>query len=199
MVTGGGVRADLPNEVSPRAVALRGRRHLFSFDEHLLVELELSTQGPVGVFEYELADGRRFFRVHGEGTPLAKDFKCSGIPLYAYRSKCVPPFGALCLFGSREIEDWLRSFDLTRFDYWKLQDETVETYEEFFRNSYYLHNSDSEAAIVLNPWTIQWPNDETYRIPPLRCIALTLKDAEPWYELWYSEQSMGYSVEERIT
>lgn len=195
----GGVRADLPNEVSRRAVALKSRKHLFSVDEDLLSELDLSTRGAVAVFEYALANGGRAFRVHDEGKPLAREYECSGIPLYAYRDKCVPPFDALCLFGSREIEDWLQSFDLTRFEYWKLQDEAVEAYEEFFRDSYYLYQSDSDAAIVLNPWTIQWPSDATYRIPPLRCTALTLKDAEPWYELWYSDQSMGYSVEERIT
>ncbi|WP_428306839.1 hypothetical protein [Lacipirellula sp.] len=195
----GGVRADLPNEVSRRDVALRSRKHLFSFDEDLLTELELPKRGAVAVFEYAQADGRRFFRVHDEGVRVAKDYECSGIPLYAYRAKCVPPFYALCLFGSREIEDWLQSFGLTRFEYWKLQDEDVEAYEEFFRESYYLYQADSDAAIVVNPWTIAWPSDPAYRIPPLRCTALTLKDAEPWYELWYSDQSMGYSVEERIT
>ena len=195
----GGVRADLPNEVSPRAVALKGRRHLFSFDQDLLTELEISTRSPVAAFEYELADGGCSFRVHGEGTPLARELECSGIPLYAYRDACLPPFDALCLFGSREIEDWLQAFGVTRFEYWKLQDEAVEAYEEFFRESHYLYQTDADAALVLNPWTIQWPSDDTYRIPPLRCIALTLKDAEPWYELWYSDQSMGYSVEERTT
>jgi hypothetical protein len=195
----GGVRSDLPNEVSRRATALKGRRHLFSFDEELLTELGLSTRGPVSVFEYELTNGRRDFRVEERGTPLAKETTCNGIPLYAHREKCVPPLDAVCLFGSRAIEDWLATYELTRFDYWRLRDEAVEAYEEFFMASHFFYKPTFDGAIVLNPWTIHWPSDKTYPIPPLRCVALTLKDSEPWYELWYSDQSMGYFVEERIT
>lgn len=196
----GGVREDLPNTVPKSASALKSRRHLFSFDATLLSDLGTASRGPIALFQYELAEGSLQYRIEEQGALLAKEIKCSGIPLYASLSRCLPPFDAICLFGSDEVEQWLRSRGLTRYDYWKLgREHAVEEYDRQFVDSYYLYANRDEIFAVLHPWPILWPEDDVYSIPPLDCLALTLHDAEPWLEIWHCFRSLGYQVKERIS
>jgi hypothetical protein len=192
----GGSRADMPDELPPQVVAFSSRRHIFSFSEQLSSQLGIS-QGPVSLFEWESADGDLSYRVEADYRLHFSGLTFTGEPLYASPSSSFPPFAAVCLYGSERVEAWLRDQGLSRHEYWRVSGELADDYEaEWQRRSPYYQQS---ADVVIGGWHFLWPEDDFFTPPELQFVALTLRDGEPWFELWHSPRSMGWHAQSRIT
>lgn len=197
-----GVRADMPNATPAWATALAGQRHICTLSEEALSCLDLRwarPTGPVSLFEVELATGERKLRASGDGRQRFNDLAFTeGASLYATLFKSFPPFAALCCHGSERISRWLTSEGYARHEYWHLRSEIIEEYEqEWMRRSPFYHPG--EAVMVVGGWHFLWPEDDYYVPPECRLLFLTLRDAEPWYEVWLGLASGGLIARERIT
>lgn len=194
----GGERHDEPNAVPPEATALRNQRHIVTLSETLLAKTGVP-QGPVSLFELVYADGNSTVLAKSGGrfqVPF-KDLRISGEPLFATEERSFPPFAAVCLYGSSRVADWLAKQGLARHDYLRVTDELQTLYtSEWNRRSAFCRNA---GDVIVGGWHFLWPDDHFLTPPELKLVALTLRDAEPWLELWYSPYGFGFHVRERIS
>ena len=192
----GGERADMPDELPPQVTAFSGRRHIFSVSEALVSKLGIN-QGPFSLNEWENKNGDLSHRVKADSHTHFKDLNFSGEPLYAKLTDSFPPFPAVCLYGSDRVAAWLRELGLARHDYWRVPGELPAQYESAWqkRSPFFQQSAD----IVVGGWHFLWPDDDFFIPAELRLAALTLRDAEPWLEVWHSACSQGWRVKERIT
>lgn len=194
----GGERADQPNRVPPQATALQSIRHIMTVDAGLLNQLGLPTPAPtIGISEVALKNGDTAFKVLSQG-PAIDALECDGLPLYARPAPSFPPFEALCLYGSDRIADWLAGLGLQRHDYHAASYEALAMdYIDAVSERSPLPQGDADA--VLGGWHQIWPEDDFFMPLEMRLALLTLREAEPWYELWLATGLMNWSVKERIT
>jgi hypothetical protein len=192
----GGERGDKPNALPPEVTAFRARRHTVSLSESLLAELGVR-QGPVSLFEWDSAGNATTARAEADHRLRFVDLQFSGEPLYASAEPSFPPFEAVCLYGSNRVAEWLTEKDLSRHDYWQVIDQVRDGYVNEWkrRSAFYL----ADADVIVGGWHFLWPDDDFYTPPELQLLALTLRDAEPWYEIWYSRPSFGFRAKARIT
>ncbi|WP_395748223.1 hypothetical protein [Prosthecobacter sp.] len=192
----GGERADMPDKLPPPVVVFSSRRHVFSVSEQLLAQLGIS-QGPVSLFEWESVKDETSYRVEADHRLQFSALKFSGEALYATASTSFPPFAAVCLYGSERVAAWLREQGLARHEYWRVSGDLPDQYDTEWqrRSPFYQQNAD----VVIGGWHFLWPDDDFYIPQELKLVALTLRDAEPWFELWHSPRSMGWQVKPRIT
>ena len=122
--------------------------------------------------------------VHVEHTAPAS---LAGVPgataLYGREVTSLPPLEALCLYGSAAMEQWLASAGLDRSDYDRA---TVLAPAREYQNHYQQHSPlySRDAAAVLGGWHAMWPDDDFYIPKEMRLIVWTLKDSEPWVEVF---------------
>ena len=192
----GGSRKDIPDELPPYVTAFTGRRHIFTLNEELLARLGIN-QGPVSLFEWESEEADTSYRVESDPRLRFRDLILNGDPLYATASHSFPPWPAICLYGSDQVGAWLGEQGLARHEYWKVAGELPEQYEEDWRKRAPLLVS--EADMVIGGWHMLWPDDDFYTPLELQLVALTLRDAEPWFEIWHSPRSLGWQARRRIT
>ncbi|MCW0220313.1 MAG: hypothetical protein OJI67_18445 [Prosthecobacter sp.] len=191
----GGSRADRPNESFSDGV-FSSCRHVFSFSGTLYAEIGIA-QGPVSLFEWENRDNDLSYRVETNHRLKFADLKFSGEPLYATQSLSFPPFAAVCLYGSESVGLWLKEQGLARHDYWRVSGELPDQYDDEWMRRSPLHQG--SADVVIGGWHFLWPEDDFFTPPELRLAALTLRDAEPWFELWHSPQSHGWRIKSRVS
>lgn len=185
----GGERSDVPNALTPAVTAYRSRRHLFTLGESLLAGLGVR-QGPVSLFEWKTRAGETHLRVDRDPRLHFQDLRFSGEPLYATPGRSFPPFPALCLYGSSRVGEWLAGLGFTRDAYWQVAGDLEAGYTaEWNRRSVLVQNG---VDLIVGGWHFQWPEDDFYMPPQRQLIALTLRDAEPWYEVWYSRPQFGF-------
>lgn len=164
-------------------------QHVFS-----LLPEATSTRGAITLIQHENLEEERIYRVFNEGISLV-----DAEPLYARVQKSVPPFQAFCLYGSLEVEHWLREQGHSRLDYWDLAHEHEDHYNEVVGFEPWVWWSAEDVALVLDPWPMMWPDDEVYPIPPARLVAGSLRDTEPFVQLWHSASSQGWWAEGKHT
>ena len=191
----GGSRSDMPEALDPVIVIASRRKHIFTLSDSLLARIGVRA-GPVSLFEWS-GKGNRVFRVEADYRLSFGDLSFNGQPLYASESTSFPPLPALCVYGSRRVEDWLADMGLARHEYWKLPRDIECAYDRAWAERSHFHRS--EADIVVGGWHFLWPEDDYYVPQELRLVALSLRDAEPWHELWFSPISQGWRSYQRIT
>jgi hypothetical protein len=191
-----GERGDMPDALPPEVTAFQGRRHILTLSESLLTEIGVR-QGPVSLFEWDSVKYGLTYRVESDSRLRFEDLSFSGEPLYATAEPSFPPFTAVCLYGSERVARWLEENGLARHDYWRVTGSLETQYmDEWRRRSAFCRMA---GDVIVSGWHFLWPEDDFYIPPELKLVVLTLRDAEPWFEIWYSPKSMGFSVRERIT
>ena len=181
----GGERADQPNALEPEVAAFTRRRHILTLSEDLLGSLHIR-QGPMSLFEWESVNEHLSYRAEADWRLRFADLSFSGTPLYATQAASFPPFAALCLDGGEAIGLWLQAQGLARHDYWRIDgDELPQSYEAEWQGRSPFYDRDGADAIV-GGWHWLWPDDDFYMPPEVVLAALTLRDAEPWLEVWHS-------------
>ncbi|GGJ47537.1 hypothetical protein [Deinococcus roseus] len=146
------------------------------------------------VYRHQNREGTGGFSV------LPKAHRVKGAePLYAQLKESVPPLQAICLYGSTEVERWLRGLGLSRMDDWQLPADLEDTYNTLVGYEPWPWWSGPDVALVMNPWPMMWPDDEVYPIAPAGLVAATLRDAEPYLQVWWSEASMGWWLDLKTT
>jgi len=185
----GGVRGDIPNSLPPEVTRFVSRRHLVTVSDGLLVQLGIDRLGPISLFEWVDTAGKPHLRVERDPRIQFNSFTCSGEPLYATESSSFPPFEALCLHGSPAIAAWLASLGLQRHEYWKVPRDSISEYLAAYQHRFPLFEVSADA--IVGGWHIMWPEDDFYMPAEMIQLMLTLRDAEPWYSIWYSPMSQG--------
>lgn len=190
----GGERRDIPNVLPREVTAFTERRHILTLSEALFSHLKI-TRGPSSLFEWSYTKGGQCYTVEPDSRIQFRELAFSGEPLYATPEPSFPPFAAVCLYGSDRVGAWLREQGFNRHEYWCVTGELEMEYTlEWQRRSPFFQNA---GDVVVGGWHIQW--DDFYMPPERQLVALTLREAEPWFEIWYSRPTMGFRVEERIT
>jgi hypothetical protein len=121
-----------------------------------------------------------------------------GTPLYGIEKPSYPPLQILCLEGGPIVEDWLSELGMkkTDADHPRVYD-TPEgsAYELFFQ---------SHDPVILNNcfaclggYHMTWPESETIYDHGKQFVLITIKDSEPWIEVWPCET--GYKAVWRVT
>lgn len=194
----GGERSDFPNTVPPSATALRSYRHVVTVDAAWLDKVGIAgVTGSIGFRLVETVEGRISMGVLRSPTPFAA-MECDGLPLFAAMDVSLPPFAAICLYGDDSVATWLASLGLERHQYIEATSEPeAEAYEEFHVEHSHLSRHDIDA--VMGGWHELWPEDDFYLPLEMRLALLTLRDAEPWYEMMRSAGLGNWTVREHIT
>ena len=122
--------------------------------------------------------------VHVEQDPAAALAPVAGaVPLTGREAASLPPFEALCLYGGAPVESWLLSAGLERTDYDRAAMlPEAGAYQEHYQRHSPLHSSGIVA--VLGGWHAMWPDDDYYLPREMRLVLWTLRDAEPWIEVF---------------
>lgn len=107
----------------------------------------------------------------------------NAVELIAVEAQSLPPIADVFLRGSERVGEWLKSLGWRRE--WDYNDNfvertVVEAYERHYRSSCPLYTERWWA--VVGGWAPRWPEDDTP--PDGDFVCLTLRDAEPWYEVW---------------
>lgn len=193
----GGRRSDFPEVFPPEVTRFSRRRHIVTISQRLLRELGLESLGAVGLFEWEDVDGNRHLNVERDSRTEFDTFICDGEPLYAIEATSFPPFEALCLYGSERVAAWLQSLSLERYEYWKVPRDEIAGYREFYEAQLPLFLNSLD--VVVGGWHLLWLEDDYYVPAEMKYLFLTLRDAEPWYSVWYAPMTQACFSREHIT
>jgi hypothetical protein len=194
----GGERSDDPNTLPPEATAIARQEHIITIDPALFADLGLYRRDtPFGVFRHELAKGGVRALVRHGSLMRFSDINFTGTPLYATEDSSFPPFDAVCLYGSREVEAWLRSHGLQRHQYAEASALPVaRAYAAEWPSRHPFYKGSIDA--IVGGWHMMWPEDDFYLPLEMRLLLTTIRDAEPFLEIWVSSAG-NLSVKSRIT
>lgn len=195
----GGERGDKPNALPPDATALRRRRHIITIDGALLAELGLPTTAPLSLFVAEHVDGNETYRIERSSSPKFGEISCTGVPLYAVRAVSFPPIEAVCLYGSAKVAEWMHDLGLARHQYADISgSQLARQYMDEFTERAPLYSRKADA--IVGGWHMIWPEDDFFMPLEMRLVLTTVRDAEPYFEIWVADGIRGnYSVRSRIT
>ena len=159
--------------------------HRITFDCGWLSRHGVRVRGTVGVYDvhrrYGWAEPVYVDRVDAH---LADVRMSGGTALYGREVASFPPFEALCLYGGPSVEEWLLTLGFDRTDYVAAMSTDIgEAYqEESCRRS---PNALTPVPYaVLGGWHLMWPEDDYYLPREMRLACATLRDAEPWVEVF---------------
>lgn len=193
----GGRRSDFPEAFPTQVTHFTQRRHIVTISQRLLRELDVDSLGAVGLFEWEDVEGDLHLNVERDPRTEFDAFTCDGDPLFATEATSFPPFEALCLHGSERVAEWLRSFGLERFEYWKVPRDAIAGYREFYEAQLPLFLD--SVDVVVGGWHLLWLEDDYYIPAEMKYLFLTLRDAEPWRSVWYAPLTQACFAREHIT
>lgn len=194
----GGSRGDKP-DVFPPNMAFVNRRHICTISEELPTHLGFENTGPVSLYESEKNsdDNELTYGAEGDYRLRFSELSFTGTPPAAVPADSFPPFPALCYYGGDRIVTWLKSQNLERHEYWRVRDEARKEYEDEWGRRHPF--TQSGVDILVGGWHFMWPEDDFYTPLEYRLLFLTLRDAEPWFEVWHSPQSRGFEAKMRIS
>jgi len=182
-------------------VGYRGReddRHRITFDCAWLSQHGVRVGGSIGVYDVD----RRWrwpkpLHLEQLNGPLAGFRMDGGLPLYGREERSFPPVEALCLYGGPAVGQWLAAEGLDRTDYDIAATSDIgEAYQAEYRRHCPLYLTDQPVA-VLGGWHAFWPDDEFYLPREMRLVLWTVREAEPWVEVF--ERSPNLPIRLRIT
>jgi hypothetical protein len=175
-----------------------GYTHRITIDCEWLANQGIRIQGSLGVYDVDPKWRRPVpIQVDPQRTKSLEQLKLSdGVPLYGHEALSLPPIEALCLYGGRVVERWLRSLGLDHTDYDQLAGTELG---ELYNNEYQKQSPlfSDEYAAVLGGWHAIWPDDDFYIPREMRLVLWTLRDAEPWIEVF--ERAPNYPIRVRTT
>ena len=117
-----------------------------------------------------------------------------GMPLTGRLIKPLPPLEAIFCNGDEKIKDWLRNIP------WPENARFSEAFPEYELGEAYIKKWASEwplyqnrlAYAILGGWHMPWSDKDWFELLESRLLVWTLKDAEPWLEVWM--KSSGEAV-----
>jgi hypothetical protein len=187
----GGVPKKMPSFVT----AFVTQTHRLTVDCRWFAKLGFGLNGTLSLLENERTEGGSVGQI--DHKPLAEFAELPieelpiGTPLYARPSRSFPPLAAVCLYGSNEVESWLKSKGLERYDYEQVEN---DAYHAVWQERCPLFAN--ECAAMLGGWHIIWPEDDFYMPREMKLLIWTFKDSEPWIEVWMGR---NFRVKYRIT
>ena len=171
----------------------RGLKHWVTVSCASLRSLGFQLHGSLSVYEDE--DESHWIAVVRPSADLS-GLVLDGVPLFGTPMLSFPPLDAICLYGSSEIEEWLKSQELSRHDANALyRTELEDAYERKYQELSPLYAGN--ADVVLGGWHMAWPEDNAYDENEGSLLLWTFRDAEPWIEVWLEGQQLN--VKTRIT
>ncbi|MDF7777355.1 hypothetical protein P1X14_19005 [Sphingomonas sp. AOB5] len=176
---------------------LRDIEHLLTLDPALIAAAGIPVRAnPISLYEVTM-NGELQLRL-AESTAVAFEaVECSGDALFAVPAVSLPPLAALCLHGGDAVSGWLASLGLERHQYEAAAAAPLgRDYEDVWFERSVFHGQDCD--VIVGGWHQQWPDDDFYMPREMRLVAVTLRDAEPWRELWRSETG-NLSARERVS
>lgn len=185
-----------PSDRSPNARP--GDSHRITLDTKWLAAQGIKIDGALSVFEVDCSWNRPLpIQLNNHpGVSLSTLSITDGIPLYGHETMSLPPLQALCLYGGPSIESWLRSHALERWQYYAIEgDKLAREYQAEYqrRSPLYL----SSASAVMGGWHAIWPDDDFYLPREMQLLVWTLRDAEPWIEVF--KCGINFVARHRIT
>jgi len=196
----GGERLDKPTALPPTATQLKSLRHIITIDQTLLGELGLPgarSAAPLSLFEAIDVFDWESHRLEREPSPSFSEISCTGEPLYAVPAKSFPPFEAVCLYGSARVEEWLRSQGKARHQYDSaFSSPVVRDYMDEFTDRAPMYSGEADA--IIGGWHMCWPEDDFFMPLETRLVLTTIRDSEPFYEIWVARAVNNFSVKSRI-
>lgn len=171
------------------------RRHVMTLDSQLLVQMGMP-MGYASIGFSEVED-ERLYNVLRSQQPVTA-LGCTGLPLYATADTSFPPLEAVCLYGSEKVAAWLESLGLQRHEYTRAALTPLgRAYDDAYAERCDLFRDNVD--VIVGGWHQSWPEDDFYMPLEMRRAVLTLREAEPWYELWQATGGPNFNVCERIT
>jgi hypothetical protein len=194
----GGRRSDLPEQLPDFVAALKSQAHFLSVDQSLFNQLGLRGRGPLGLSMVTTAeDNERLDRVTVSTGKLSEVEFEDSVQLTARPATSLPPLEALLLYGGPQVQDWLSSHGLQRWQYEEVAQEVRDQYREHFNPQLPLFMEHPPFARI-GGWHISWSDDDFYIPREMRLMVWTFQDAEPWYEVYLSPL-LNYIIKSRIT
>jgi hypothetical protein len=192
----GGRRRDFPER--PRAGAIRSSEHLLSVDSTVWDGLGLKGRGPFALVLQELREGgERAVTLPVSADHMADVTFAGAVPLKAVESVSLPPLEAVILYGGPAVDAWLKGRGLRRWEYADLTDDETKDYRSYFYERCPLM-SDAPPFARAGGWHLLWHDDDYYIPREMRLMLWTLRDSEPWYEVFLTGM-LNYVVRARIT
>jgi hypothetical protein len=192
-----GERGDRPNSVPPTATAVRSQQHIITIDKTLMNDLGMKSRYSPGLFEVDYVGRGDRPSVEVDETEF-RDIPFTGIRLYATAGTSFPPFEAICLYGSGKVETWLRSKGLERYQYeYAAQEPLAEEYNAEFMRRSPLYTRGADA--VVGGWHMMWPADDFFFPLEIRLVVLTMREAEPYWEIYTSVARPNFIAKVRFS
>lgn len=110
----------------------------------------------------------------------------AGIKLYCYPADVLPPLEVVFALGSESVGAWLNQQGWNRRERYNsnfADREVTAPYLDIWKKEFPLY-FDSDIYAVLGGW--HWPGQDGdwYDLLDAKLMILTLRDAEPWIEVW---------------
>lgn len=126
----------------------------------------------------------------------------SKTPLTKHEFLAYPSIDHLFHYGDTAISTWLESchWDTDEGYNDNFPDPAADRYDRWFQQQDPFYNSD-DVYFISHGWSFIWPEDDSILEwdPELDFTLITLKDAEPWYEVWFNKTQNNFVVLERTT
>lgn len=173
-------------------------RHILSFDFDLFERIGLKVRQKFALVTFIDPDGIEGARAQPIQTGSMKD---AGIveaePLVWREANSFPPLPALCLYGNERIDAWLKEMGLERWRYDAIPRDIEDQYNAVYQERTPLY-SNPDVYAQIGGWHTIWPEDNFYLPREMTLLCWTLRDAEPWYEIFQTAPG-NIVVKERIT
>lgn len=157
-------------------------RHVCSVNCEWFASVDIPLRGWLSVYISDRSNSVRAFSNERCSVTSIR----TGVPLVGVTRSSVPPLQAICHFGGKSVDDWLKARGIGRRDYDAFElPELDANYTKLWQAECPLYNDD--ADVVLGGWHLQWPDGKRYDKRPGRLCLTTFRDAEPWIEVWCDE------------
>ena len=119
------------------------------------------------------------------------------IALYPTKRKSLPPLEAFYYCAPKELIEYIKSTGAWSEEwYWNEPWRSMANdYEAIWQDQFPVYQED--IFLTIGGWHMQWPDGDWEEFLDSELICLTVKDAEPWIEVWQTNR--GIKVIERIT
>jgi hypothetical protein len=189
---GSGQVAAVWYERNEEEIESTGNRCWITVDSRWIPGLSPTVTGFITVFTNE----RKMESGWAEVTPSWPERM--GTALYTHPVSLLPPLEAVFARGSDVIDVWLASRNLKRTDRFLSCQEDAATagYQEVWNREspYFAEN----MYAVLGGWHMPWPEDDWNDLLDDQLLVWTLRDPEPWVEVWRARTGQ-VRVIQRIT
>lgn len=185
-------------------------QHVVTVDCGWLQDNGYHVQGCISIFrsDAEARDGasspRARWVAHCAPDKVLPAEVRGGLPLVGQVASSFPPLEALCLYGGSVVRQWLYGLGVSRHGYRDSRvycSEAGDAYiSEYMKHSPLYTNRDDDpqrVAVIVGGWWhsvyLQWDYEhggDTF-------LMVTLRDAEPWLEVW--QDSAGALYVEAVT